>query len=97
MKMYVISLGAGLLVGIFYGLVNVRSPAPPLVALLGLLGILAGEQIVPVAYQMLSGSGLQQAWRQSRCSAHLFGMLPGRQADTPVAGAANVTSTESCS
>ena len=49
MKVYVLSLGAGLLVGVIYSLLNVRSPAPPLVALVGLLGILAGEQIVPVA------------------------------------------------
>ena len=42
MKMYIISLGAGLLVGIIYSLLNVRSPAPPLIALLGLLGMLVG-------------------------------------------------------
>ncbi|WP_164127664.1 DUF1427 family protein, partial [Stenotrophomonas maltophilia] len=38
MKLYVLSLGAGLLVGIVYSLLQVRSPAPPLVALVGLLG-----------------------------------------------------------
>uniref|UniRef100_UPI0038F63891 DUF1427 family protein n=1 Tax=Streptomyces turgidiscabies TaxID=85558 RepID=UPI0038F63891 len=47
MKIYLLSLGAGLLVGVIYSLLNVRSPAPPLVALVGLLGILAGEQVVP--------------------------------------------------
>lgn len=31
--LYFISLGAGVLVGIIYSLINVRSPAPPLVAL----------------------------------------------------------------
>ncbi|MFX9532877.1 DUF1427 family protein, partial [Acinetobacter baumannii] len=31
MKLYVLSLGAGLLVGIVYSLLQVRSPAPPLV------------------------------------------------------------------
>ena len=41
MKLYLLSLGAGLLVGIVYSLLNVRSPAPPVVALVGLLGILA--------------------------------------------------------
>ncbi len=49
MKLYLISLAAGLLVGVIYGILNVRSPAPPVVALIGLLGILIGEQIVPVA------------------------------------------------
>ena len=49
MKLYLISLGAGLLVGVIYSLLNVRSPAPPVIALIGLLGILLGEQIVPIA------------------------------------------------
>ena len=40
MKVYLLSLGAGLLVGIVYSLLNVRSPAPPVIALVGLLGIL---------------------------------------------------------
>lgn len=80
MKVYLLSLGAGLLVGIIYSLLNVRSPAPPLVALIGLLGILAGEQIVPVARQIISGHSLAAAWRDARCTPHIFGMLPGRRA-----------------
>ncbi|KHJ54047.1 hypothetical protein LA66_15925 [Aureimonas altamirensis] len=40
---YIISLLAGLGVGVIYGLVAVRSPAPPIIALTGLLGMLAGE------------------------------------------------------
>ncbi|WP_208351126.1 DUF1427 family protein [Pseudaestuariivita rosea] len=43
---YVISLLAGLGVGVIYGLLTVRSPAPPIIALLGLLGMLAGEAAV---------------------------------------------------
>ena len=35
MRVYLLSLGAGLLVGIVYSLLNVRSPAPPVVALVG--------------------------------------------------------------
>jgi XapX domain-containing protein len=81
MKVYLLSLGAGLLVGMIYSLLNVRSPAPPLVALVGLLGILAGEQVIPVAKQMMTGEGLAAAWRQAKCAPHMFGMLPGRQAD----------------
>jgi len=46
MKVYLVSFGAGLLVGVVYSLFNVRSPAPPVVALIGLLGILLGEQIL---------------------------------------------------
>ncbi len=44
MKTLITALAAGLLVGVLYGLLNVRSPAPPYVALLGLLGTLLGEQ-----------------------------------------------------
>ena len=36
--MYLVSLGAGILAGVVYGLINVRSPAPPAIALVGLLG-----------------------------------------------------------
>ena len=39
MKVYLVSLGLGLLVGVIYALFNVRSPAPPVIALVGLLGI----------------------------------------------------------
>jgi XapX domain-containing protein len=78
MRTYLLSLGAGLLVVIVYSLLNVRSPAPPVVALVGLLGILVGEQIIPVARHMLEGSHLAAAWRQSRCTPHIFGHLPGR-------------------
>ena len=56
MKIYLLSLGAGLLVGVIYSLLNVRSPAPPVVALIGLLGILVGEQIVPLAKSMWAAS-----------------------------------------
>jgi XapX domain-containing protein len=81
MKVYILSLGAGLLVGAIYSLLNVRSPAPPLVALVGLLGILAGEQIIPVARQLVAGQGLAVAWLQAKYAPHMFGMLPGRNAD----------------
>jgi XapX domain-containing protein len=79
MKTYLISLGAGLLVGIVYSLLHVRSPAPPAVALIGLLGILLGEQLIPVGLHLLSGNGFSAAARQSGSVAHVFGMLPGRR------------------
>jgi XapX domain-containing protein len=46
---YVVSLLMGLAVGVAYGLVEVRSPAPPLIALVGLLGMVMGEQAVDMA------------------------------------------------
>ena len=66
MKPYLISLGAGLLVGIVYALLNVRSPAPPVIALVGLLGILVGEQVVPVT----------TAWISTQCGPPVLGQLP---------------------
>ena len=85
MRPYLISLGAGLLVGVLYSLLNVRSPAPPLVALVGLLGILIGEQIIPVGKHLLAGLPLVGACREARCASHVFGMLPGRHQDIAAA------------
>jgi len=82
MKVYLLSLGAGVLVGVIYSLLNVRSPAPPLVALIGLLGILGGEQIIPVGKHMLAGSPIRSAWRDAKGTSHVFGMLPGRHQDS---------------
>ena len=80
MRTYLLSLGAGLLVGVVYCLLNVRSPAPPVVALVGLFGILIGEQIISVARHMLDGAHVGAAWRKSHCTPHIFGLLPGRHA-----------------
>lgn len=46
---YLVSLFMGLAVGAAYGLVNVRSPAPPMIALVGLFGIVVGQQAVELA------------------------------------------------
>src|SRR5882757_6495342 len=44
MKVLLLSFIVGLGVGVLYGLIRVKSPAPPIVALLGLLGMVLGEQ-----------------------------------------------------
>ncbi|MFW1858874.1 DUF1427 family protein [Acinetobacter defluvii] len=54
MKMYLISLAVGLLVGVLYYVLNVKSPAPPLVALCGLLGMVVGEQLIPVIKNLMA-------------------------------------------
>ncbi|MDR0213042.1 MAG: XapX domain-containing protein [Comamonas sp.] len=79
MKLYAMSLGAGLLVGIIYSLMNVRSPAPPLIALLGLLGMLVGEQVIPVGKRLLHGSAFSTACSETQATASVLGQLPGRQ------------------
>jgi XapX domain-containing protein len=44
MKVLFLSFVVGLGVGVLYGLIRVKSPAPPIVALLGLFGMVIGEQ-----------------------------------------------------
>lgn len=76
MKPYILSALAGILAGVVYHLMGVQSPAPPAIALMGLLGMLAGEQILPLAKRMSCGSKLGAAWREAKCGEHMFGPLP---------------------
>ena len=77
MNAYVLSAAVGLLVGVIYGLLNVRSPAPPVIALVGLLGILAGEQIPPLVRQWLQRDAAQVSWVDQKLRPHMFGHMPG--------------------
>jgi XapX domain-containing protein len=45
MKDLFISFMVGAFVGLLYGVIKVKSPAPPIIALLGLLGMVLGEQV----------------------------------------------------
>jgi XapX domain-containing protein len=76
MKLYLLSLGAGLLVGIIYSLLNVRSPAPPVIALIGLFCILIGEQSLPRNKRAQSGEPVNLSWFNLQCMPHMFGHLP---------------------
>ncbi|ALK34950.1 hypothetical protein Bpla01_21270 [Burkholderia plantarii] len=51
--------------------------SPPAIALAGLPGMLAGEQVLPLARRPLAGHRLGSAWREATCSRHVFGALPG--------------------
>ncbi len=75
MKVYLLSLGAGVLVGAIYGLINVRSPAPPVVALVGLLGMLLGEQIPPLVKSLWLKEPAIRCWF-GQIKPHMFGHLP---------------------
>lgn len=90
-KPYVFSILAGILAGAVYGAIGVHSPAPPVVALTGLLGMLAGEQILPVTRRLLSGLKLSAAWREAKCSHHMFGSLPGATGSLPGNQASDVS------
>ena len=83
MRVYLISLAAGLLVGIIYGLLNVRSPAPPVVALVGLFGILLGEQVVPMAKRYAAGHPVHLSWLKSESLPHVFGHMPKAASGVP--------------
>lgn len=79
MKLYLMSLGAGLLVGVIYALIDVRSPAPPIIALIGPLGILVGEQISPLLKAYLQQKPAAHSWLH-QVRPHMFGELTGRKA-----------------
>lgn len=76
MKIYLISLAVGVLVGVIYGVLNVRSPAPPVVALVGLLGILAGEQVPPLVKNLWHRQSVSTSWVGEQVKPHVFGELP---------------------
>lgn len=82
MKLYLVSLAVGILVGVIYGGLGVRSPAPPAVALIGLLGMLIGEQVVPPVKRLLAGEPLNLVWFHRECVPKITG-LPAPVAKTP--------------
>ncbi len=51
---YLISLLIGLGVGALYALLDFKSPAPPAIALVGLLGMQIGETLLPLGRQFLA-------------------------------------------
>lgn len=75
MKAYFLALGAGLIVGIIYSLMGVRSPAPPVIALVGLAGILLGEQLIPIGKRFASLPELTR-FVGTDCARHVLGSLP---------------------
>ncbi|WP_034411511.1 XapX domain-containing protein, partial [Derxia gummosa] len=85
MKPYLLSLGVGMLVGVIYALFQVRSPAPPVIALVGLLGILVGEQLPPLVKRWVDPVA-RQSWLHEQVKPHVFGELP--RCAAPVALAA---------
>ncbi len=63
MSAALVSFAAGLGVGVLYWALGVRSPAPPLIALAGLLGIVLGELTVPFLKDHLPAL-VASAWRR---------------------------------
>lgn len=90
MKPYIVSLALGVLVGVIYALFSVRSPAPPIIALVGLLGILAGEQLPSLAKRLFDRAPASSSWLQHQVRPHMFGELPQCAKPTADAGQAPV-------
>jgi xanthosine utilization system XapX-like protein len=45
------------------------------------LGILIGEQLVPLAKRLVSSEPVSTAWIREQCVPHIFGQLPGKTAE----------------
>jgi XapX domain-containing protein len=73
MKPYLVALAIGLLVGALYSLLGTRSPAPPMIALLGLLGMLLGEQATVLARRALHGQEVALFWK-TECAERVTGL-----------------------
>ena len=66
MESYILSLLAGVLAGIIYSVIRVRSPAPPIVALVGLLGMVIGGQIIPIGHELISDTEIKTGGSKER-------------------------------
>src|SRR5690606_16613898 len=76
MKAWIISLVCGVAAGVLYALLDVHSPAPPVVALLGLFGMLVGEQLIPIGRRLVSREPLTLAWFRHECVPKISGTAP---------------------
>ena len=83
LKSYIISLAVGLLAGVIYALINVNSPAPPVMALLGLFGMLVGEQLVPLATRLCRRQPVTLRWVRHECVPKISGTPPPDGDKTP--------------
>ena len=74
MRAYFVSVLLGIVVGVIYGMLKVKAPVPPMVALFGLFGMLAGEQLVQQV----------RDWRNPQAAEDAKSMaLKGQPASTP--------------
>jgi XapX domain-containing protein len=69
MRPYFASVILGVAVGVLYGFVKVRSPAPPAIALLGLLGMLVGEEAVTLVRSHVFKDSVQLSAVQREATA----------------------------
>jgi XapX domain-containing protein len=76
LKSYAIALLTGMLAGVIYSLIEVNSPAPPVIALLGLFGMLVGEQLIPLLKRVIKREPVTLAWFRHECVPKISGTPP---------------------
>lgn len=76
LKSYTIALLTGILAGVIYSLIEVNSPAPPVIALLGLFGMLVGEQLIPLLKRVIKREPVTLAWFRHECVPKISGTPP---------------------
>jgi XapX domain-containing protein len=91
---FVVSGAVDVLVGLIYGVLDVKSPAPPTIALIRLLEILVGEQISPFLGACEAHSAEARAQRRGHsCAASRWRCLSRR---SPHRATAVLTSQRTC-
>ena len=92
MRPYLASVILGVAVGVVYGLVKVRSPAPPAIALLGLLGMLVGEQAVTLVRSHVFKDSVQRSAAPlvSQRSFSNRNLSPGRLPNSTASGGSGI-------
>ncbi len=62
LKTYSVSLSVGILAGLVYAVIDVNSPAPPIIALVGLLGMQVGEHAIPLIKKIIKREPVNFHW-----------------------------------
>lgn len=76
LKSYLVALATGVLAGVVYTFMDVNSPAPPVIALLGLFGMLVGEQIIPLCKRLIHRQPVTLSWFRHECVPKISGTPP---------------------
>jgi len=82
LKTYSVSLAAGVLAGVIYAVIDVNSPAPPIIALVGLLGMQVGEHLIPLIKRLINRQPVSLRWFRHEYH-HKIGDTPPTSGDKP--------------
>lgn len=80
LKTYSISLSVGILAGFVYAVLDVNSPAPPIIALVGLLGMQIGEHAIPLIKRSIKRQSINFHWFRHKYH-HKIGDTPPPSGD----------------